>query len=721
MSKDKPLDILGESHLPADLFTPTLGSNYGLDGFEDMHYNSGVLEGVLNPELLPGPAVPDGFEGITANEMGIAEFMKEADLADLDWLADAEQDPERLPQNPVDLAIPELEEAWGVDRRTNGIKVFSTDLSHARALEEASPLRKNERELSEILVSAMRRSAAGDDIEQIIGQSRLAAGLDSSRIEKGLDIVRSEHGLAGNVFVRAAAYPSYEKGKWKKEVLKAARNAEYILVSEQDFGSTHIQNGRCTVTGKKAVLEVPWKDALAHYGPLLGAVGRKVASDLPPRDALRAAFSAPTTQQVASGGRLPHYKAVCDTVTSEEARAALASADATPKEVHISEAGLQQRISSWKSSNMIDGDVADEILASDLPLNQKLDRAVAAVTAKATAKADFTGAPNTAAEAAQARQHLRLVRNDAGREAAEAKLEQITAFRNTEELDRRVARVIEEIEKGARGSYLKSFITRLIPQKFAAQAVHLLRPTLERTGALEDSKTATSYDGHVYERAPEVRAAIELSDIDMALVKAASDGDSTVGEIKSVLKWASRHMSEGSAGQELSELLQHRFSNRILKAASGLIQDLRGAHEGAAGFLYVDADAYMAPQGISGCETGALRHRANQIPAVLASARCQGCTRVCTLSCGTRKCGTYNKVLLEGSDLPENIQSIKKANITGADHTDAEDIASMFNSTTYDPDEFSLRNADFEEQVELAPLPENEKIGEIVLGGFLWE
>jgi hypothetical protein len=45
----------------------------------------------------------------------------------------------------------------------------------------------------------------------------------------------------------------------------------------------------------------------------------------------------------------------------------------------------------------------------------------------------------------------------------------------------------------------------------------------------------------------------------------------------------------------------------------------------------------------------------------------------------------------------------------------------MFNSTTYDPDEFSLRNADFEEQVELAPLPENEKIGDIVLGGFLWE
>lgn len=720
MSSDKPLDVLGESHLPADLLTPTLGSNYGMPGFEDMHYNQGVLEGVLDPELMPPPALPTGLERVAESDMGVQEMMKEAELADLSWLADAEQDPERLPQNPVDLGIPELEEAWGVDRRTNGIQVFSTDLAHAKASAPDTRLPMNERDLSDILVTAMRRSAAGEDISLIIEQSRIAAGVDADRIEKGLSIIRSEHGLAGKVFVRAAAYPSYEKGKYRDEILKAAKGAEYILVSGQDFGSTHIQNGRCTVTGKKAVLEVPWSKALSHYKPLLLATGHRVATDVPAKDALRAAFLAPTSLPVARGERLPRYKAVCDTVSSEEAAASLKAADNTPTEVQVTDAVLNRRLQLWKQSNMIDSDLVEQIQAADLTPNQKLARALDAVNARRNGTSGFTGAPNTAVEAAQKRQHLRLVRKDHAKEASEARLREIVAFRNSDDLDQRIAKVIEKIEQGARGSYLKSFINKVIPQKFAAEAVRRLRPTLEKTGALEEESKAASYDGHVYERAPEVREAVELSDKDAALAKAASDGDVSVSEIKGVLKWASRHMSQGSAGSELTELLRHRFSNRILKSASGLIQSIRDTHEGAAGFLYVDSEAYMAPTGVKGCETGALRHRSNQLPAVLASSRCQGCTRVCTLSCGTRKCSTYNKVLLERSDLPGDIKSIKKANITGADQTDAEGIASLFGAT-YDPDEYNLRSADFEDEVELAPLPENEKIGEIVLGGFLWE
>jgi hypothetical protein len=56
-NKKSALDILGESHIPTDLLTPTLGSNYGLDGFEDMQYGMGVLEGVLNPEYTEAPGL----------------------------------------------------------------------------------------------------------------------------------------------------------------------------------------------------------------------------------------------------------------------------------------------------------------------------------------------------------------------------------------------------------------------------------------------------------------------------------------------------------------------------------------------------------------------------------------------------------------------------------------------------------------------------------------
>ena len=51
--------------------------------------------------------------------LDFTDFMREAGLQDLSWLEMVEQDPERLPKNTeMDTAIPELEEAWGVERRT---------------------------------------------------------------------------------------------------------------------------------------------------------------------------------------------------------------------------------------------------------------------------------------------------------------------------------------------------------------------------------------------------------------------------------------------------------------------------------------------------------------------------------------------------------------------------------------------------------------------------
>lgn len=56
---------VAESLIPADLTTSTLGSNYGLEGYEDMQYGMGVLEGVLDPDLLPPPpCLPDCQKGL---------------------------------------------------------------------------------------------------------------------------------------------------------------------------------------------------------------------------------------------------------------------------------------------------------------------------------------------------------------------------------------------------------------------------------------------------------------------------------------------------------------------------------------------------------------------------------------------------------------------------------------------------------------------------------
>ena len=76
MSNDKnaDLDILAEAFLPSDLLTPTLGSNYGMDGYPDMEYNMGVLDAVVNPEYHEAPALPKGIRMTAAEEMDVQDI-----------------------------------------------------------------------------------------------------------------------------------------------------------------------------------------------------------------------------------------------------------------------------------------------------------------------------------------------------------------------------------------------------------------------------------------------------------------------------------------------------------------------------------------------------------------------------------------------------------------------------------------------------------------------
>ena len=215
--KKTTIQLHSNSHIPTDLLVSTLGDNYGLDGFEDMEYGVGTLEGVLNPDLLPPPALPVGLN--KGAEMDLSGVMEDtAGLADLDWLADAAQDPDRLPDNPVDLSIPELENAWGVDRRTDGGRVEARDLGRARyedAIEAnigAEP-RLSPFDMEAIVVRAMRRSAMGHILDDILIEARAKGGSDAHRIEKALRMVADEHGLAGNVFIRSAAFPATTRGK----------------------------------------------------------------------------------------------------------------------------------------------------------------------------------------------------------------------------------------------------------------------------------------------------------------------------------------------------------------------------------------------------------------------------------------------------------------------------------------------------------------------------
>jgi hypothetical protein len=508
MIKKGDLDILAEAHLPSDLFTPTLGSNYGMPGYEDMQYNLGVLEGVADPEYHEPPAVPTGlnrngaFEG---SDMAVQRILDgEEELADLNWLDPTQlQDPARLPEN-VDM-IPELVEAWGVNRRTTGVTVaHQVDLDFANRDKAQEVVELNPRSIEAVLTHAMRRSANGDILEDILGEARLALGEHLPKFANVFTALQEDHGLAGNVFIRVSAYPGYSKGRWKDDVRRS--NAHYILASQHEIDTQNwVRDGRCAYTGKQVVSEIPWGDALELCSPRLAAAGIKLASGSP-REVLRSGFLAPPTKEAV--GRLATF------------------------------------------------------------------------------------APHS----------------------------------------------MNRVEKLGAGNGL--------------------------------SKVASS-----------------------------------------ALRWVRRSMSEGFVGKDLDGLIGHRFADSTLQEAATHITQARKSHEGAAGFLYVDAEAYLTAKG---CEEGARRHRANQIPAVAQMSRCSSCTLATKREDGSLKCSAYNKTLVGQWDESE-LEALKTKNIKGAAMTDAEATSSLF-APIYESDEFGLVNANME-GVEYSDL-EAEKMAKITFGDW---
>lgn len=186
-----------------------------------------------------------------------------------------------------------------------------------------------------------------------------------------------------------------------------------------------------------------------------------------------------------------------------------------------------------------------------------------------------------------------------------------------------------------------------------------------------------------------------------------------VRQIPRMLRWARRQMSEGFAGKGLTDLLRGKFSPRLLAAAGEQLNQMRKRHEGLSGRLYVDAAAYASSSGTKGCEEGALIHRANALPAVLAMPRCSSCVSRSALEDGTMRCQKYNKMLVDAAPV-ENALVYQAEQIRLADASDAEITASIFS-----PSEFDLRNENLEE-FDIDEGPPLSELSEYTFGGMEW-
>lgn len=610
MSKRKQFEMLGETHLPDDLFTKTDGLNWSMDTFPDLGKGLGVLDSsVLQDNTMSN--VPDGI--ILAMDeaddsqaffgaMGdLGDITREASLTDLSWLEFAEQDPDRLPVNPVDLSIPELEEAWGVNRRTDGFGILpNVDrevASYKASLEINGPTKSAN--VKPFLQQAGRKLAAGESFNTVAKEIAQKLGSDAPLARQGMLSLQEATPLLGKVYIQASDYPGCDKGKWSEVVSKKSASARYVVAKKDCQGCVNAQNGSCAIFRKRIVASVPWREAVAHYNPMLEASGRKVASG-DPKASLKEAFLKSPQGMAPIADHRPQHKVAADQISTEAARKAFAAAPAfKPLLLNASTESVHAHIQRWAKQGLLESTVASKLVASTAPPAEVLfaaTRLVAAVKTGAYSGGLNAGKMGYAADTETVFRELAAAEKRAklANQAIHAELERRN-FADSREgkriaaIERKAASVIGQIKMGLAGRALVAHILRTFEAADRGLASEILDPVIQKHGALKEPKSKVGqYSGMANDnRVSDVSADQAWASIRAAHPPAPLDIEhrqklAEYNKMKAqVDRWARDGMLPESDAKKL--LASSAAPRDVLRVATALInKSVVGAYSGAA-------------------------------------------------------------------------------------------------------------------------------------------
>ena len=730
--------LVAKSDLPSDDFTWTEGSNYGLDGFsfdqtlgEGLNHQAPAGSRSFEPAQTSGMSeLPDGLvskegdfgnwgdidlhdeaDGLNLDSMlsedeGAlplsAKVKQAASLVDLSWLDPTqEQDPARLPKElrpdrpPLNSSI-ELEEAWGVNRRTDGLNLVPNRdkniADYEKSIESGLPatpgVEKNAADAAWHIKKAVRMSHYGETMGAIVNY--LHANLDEATARQATGLIAAEHGVAGKVFVRASAFPGLKAGKWVQELRRIARGARYVITDNPIIA---------TKLGMEMVAEVPWKKALAHYQPLLTAAGHRVASLGDAKKTLQLAFLTGPKVAAPTHTAKPVDVRPADRVTAAEARAAFKAAPVVAQEVFVRDDTVQARQAALVL-------VAKAVKAGLLTTQDAMRLRESSASPEAIRKtAELLARANQVQKVAvYGGEGTKVTEHRQARDHALAKLAQ--AELTATQMKRAQAHVMKMASAGQlTASEAKRALAEATPEMVLKVATAFANASGTRQEAPKAAKAAKEYSGPQFEQAQgERKATREMSASDKAMHAAAQTSGIRVAEFQMLGTWLRQHMSEGMAGKDLTALLGLRFASPLRTAGADMIRALRAEHEGLAGHLYVDAAAYASKTGTTGCETAAATHRANSIPYVKSMDRCAGCA----LANANNLCTKYGKELL--AKLPKNASEFQRRMIRQADAPDQEVTAALFN-----PQEYGLGDS---LDVDVGDAPVTEDIGAVLFDGL---
>jgi hypothetical protein len=514
-NKKKAVEMWGETHLPADLFTPTDAYNGMLDTFPDLGRGLGVLDAETlglprNPTNIPtGETIASDFQ---YGEMGLdSDFFKEASLADLSWLEVDPEDVKAVPVSPVDRGIPELEEAWGVNRRTDGLRIIPA-VDRERAQYEASlkaPVKQKSaaQRVRLELQRASRLLAAGAPFKRVAADSAARLGADAPEARSAISSLKEEQGLLGVVYVKASDYPGCDKGQWTDLVRKKSASAAFVVKKADCEGCVHAQEGKCSLFKKTLVSDVPWKQAVRIYSPRLEATGRHIASGGDPKEALRAALASTPVTMPEAGTMLPVVPHAADQISTVAARQALAATPAfQAKILQLDWNQVYAHLERWQKLGHLTQKQAAALRTGKGSPREVLYQAAQQVAA--VAKGAYSGGTNAgrmgfaadeqtvarqliAAEEALRRQNQNISANLASKAFAAS-----PEGRRLAAVEAKCQQVVAQIELGLRGRALVAHILRAFEEGDRGLAGEILDPIIKAKNALrEPSHKASAYSG----------------------------------------------------------------------------------------------------------------------------------------------------------------------------------------------------------------------------------
>lgn len=613
----------------------------------------------------------------------------------------------------------------------------------------------SDEEVHDAILHAARLAHYGRSMDEIKEVLVARLGKAATRTRKAVELIELDHGLAGKVFVRASAFPGIRNGKWVPEIRKFAKGARYVItdddsvavklgmqmISEVPWGEAlRYYRPLLTAAGYKLLNSGNGKNVereILRNAFMEGPVAVAVVPTPKPQGQVLAVPKGPDASIPVKGAeeqvRERKVKAALVEVARWVKAGRLSQPDAlrlhvfsqtqTIRDTDILKAATALMVATEDtpvyegSGNLFPKQVwaARQAVWESLESQQKgIDQGLLHKVQVHLAKAVKVGTL-TAEEASRI--------FDLNKNASAHEIETKVAAAILSASDLRQKPTTPDKVEAYEGTVMKAAAPvtwdhpevnqGVVEQKLVRNVqVHLARQVKAGNLTAEEARRIYDMGGTVQEiearMAAAVQAAQDLRQDAPPVPKTASyvgvvqkvHQPSTVkaapltGEVKGLLRWARQQMSEGMAGSKLDQLISVRFSKPLVKAASSALTEIRVAHEGLAGHLYVDASAYASSEGVTGCEKGALKHRANGLKFVRAMKRCASCVHALDGACQK-----YNKKLTYTVPVADP-QQYQKESLRLADAPDEEVTASLF-----DPSEYGLHNAAFDDVSVDAALP----------------